>query len=458
MDLMDMVKGAVTKQVMGKIGGLLGTDEAKTNSAFETAAGSILGGLIKKSGTAQGARDIFDMTQKQDTGVLDKLGDLLGGGNATEEFQKQGGGLLDGIFGGQQQTTGLLGTLGNFLGFKGGVTGMLMKLVAPIVMGVIAKHVKAKALDAVGLGSFLGQQKKSLGFMPSSLTSDLGFGNLLGNVTGAAGDAGRAVTGAASSAVGAAGDVAGSAGRAVSGAAGNAGRAVSGAAGNAASAVSGAAGDTASAGAGIIKLLLPLILLGALLFGAYKFLPTLTGAAGNAANAVGDAASGAAGAVGDVASGAAGAVGDVASGAAGAVGDAASGAAGAVSGSGLKMPEIPGMDFGSIPGFDMGSLGAAGPALTNGFGEISQGFAGLATSGTDGATALAEKITGFTGSIDGMGLDKLEGVGKSSAMGLIGKFVEMVKGLMGGQSEGIQGILQPSVDGLMQKLGPMIGM
>ncbi len=122
------------------------------------------------------------------------------------------------------------------------------------------------------------------------------------------------------------------------------------------------------------------------------------------------------------------------------------------------MPEIPGMDFGSIPGFDMGSLGAAGPALTNGFGEISQGFAGLATSGTDGATALAEKITGFTGSIDGMGLDKLEGVGKSSAMGLIGKFVEMVKGLMGGQSEGIQGILQPSVDGLMQKLGPMIGM
>lgn len=43
MDLMAMVKGAVTKQVMGKIGGLLGTDETKTNSAFEAAAGSILG-------------------------------------------------------------------------------------------------------------------------------------------------------------------------------------------------------------------------------------------------------------------------------------------------------------------------------------------------------------------------------------------------------------------------------
>ena len=436
MDLMDMVKGAVTKQVMGKIGGLLGTDEAKTNSAFETAAGSILGGLIKKSGSAQGARDIFDMTQKQDAGVLDKLGDLLGGGDATDQFQKQGSGLLDGIFGGQQQTTGLLGTLGNFLGFKGGVTGMLMKLVAPIVMGVIAKHVKAKALDAVGLGSFLGEQKKSLGFMPASLTSDLGFGNLLGNVTGAVGDAGSAVAGAAGDAGRAVSGAAGNAGRAVSGAAGNAGRAVSGAAGDAGRAVSGAAGDAASAGGGLLKLLLPLILLGALLFGLWKFLPMLTGAAGGVVDKAGD----------------------VAAGAADAVGDAASGAAGAVSGSGMKMPSIPGVDFGSIEGFDIGSLGAAGPALTQGFGDITEGFNGLATSGTDGAHALATKITDFTGSIDGMGLDQLEGAGKTSAMGLIGKIVETIKGLMGGQSEGIQGILQPSVNGLMDKLGPMIGM
>ena len=436
MDLMDMVKGAVTKQVMGKIGGLLGTDEAKTNSAFETAAGSILGGLIKKSGSAQGARDIFDMTQKQDAGVLDKLGDLLGGGDATDQFQKQGSGLLDGIFGGQQQTTGLLGTLGNFLGFKGGVTGMLMKLVAPIVMGVIAKHVKAKALDAVGLGSFLGEQKKSLGFMPASLTSDLGFGNLLGNVTGAVGDAGSAVAGAAGDAGRAVSGAAGNAGRAVSGAAGNAGRAVSGAAGDAGRAVSGAAGDAASAGGGLLKLLLPLILLGALLFGLWKFLPMLTGAAGGVVDKAGD----------------------VAAGAADAVGDAASGAAGAVSGSGMKMPSIPGVDFGSIEGFDIGSLGAAGPALTQGFGDITEGFNGLATSGTDGAHALATKITDFTGSIDGMGLDQLQGAGKTSAMGLIGKIVETIKGLMGGQSEGIQGILQPSVNGLMDKLGPMIGM
>ena len=47
-DLMEMVKGAVSKQIMGQIGGMLGTDESKTSSAFETIAGSILGGLMKK--------------------------------------------------------------------------------------------------------------------------------------------------------------------------------------------------------------------------------------------------------------------------------------------------------------------------------------------------------------------------------------------------------------------------
>ena len=50
-NIMDLVKGAVSDQVMGQIGGLLGTDAKKTPSLFETAAGSILGGMMKKGST-----------------------------------------------------------------------------------------------------------------------------------------------------------------------------------------------------------------------------------------------------------------------------------------------------------------------------------------------------------------------------------------------------------------------
>ena len=88
---------------------------------------------------------------------------------------------------------GIMGIMSKFLGLDGSMMGKLMAMAAPIVMGVIGKHIKNKALDAVGLGNFLGSQKSSLGAaMPSALTSQLGFGNLLGNVAGA----GKAAAGA----------------------------------------------------------------------------------------------------------------------------------------------------------------------------------------------------------------------------------------------------------------------
>ena len=255
-NLLDMVKGAVSNQVMGQMGKILGqSDNQKTAGMFDTAAQSILGGLIKKAGTAEGAREVFKAAQEQDAGILDKLGDIMGGSAQQQDhFQKQGGGMLDMIFGNNRG--GIMGIVGKFLGLDGSIMGKLMAMAAPIVMGVIGKHIKNKALDAVGLGNFLGSQKASLGSaMPSALTSQLGFGNLLGNVTGAASSAAGAVGGAASSAAGAVGGAASSA----AGAAGNAGRAAAGAAGDAGRAAAGAANDAASGIGGILKLLLPLL-------------------------------------------------------------------------------------------------------------------------------------------------------------------------------------------------------
>lgn len=183
-DIMDMVKGAVTKSIMGKIGGLLGTDESKTSSIFGTAAGAILGGLMKKASSTQGAQEVFESVQKQDAGILDKLGDLLGGGDATADFEKSGEGVLGAIFGGSQ--AGIISTIAKTLGVDGAMIGKLLKMAAPIVLAVIGRHLKSKALDAVGLGSLLGEQKNYLASsMPAALSGSLGFGDMLGNVTDA---------------------------------------------------------------------------------------------------------------------------------------------------------------------------------------------------------------------------------------------------------------------------------
>ncbi|QEG20671.1 DUF937 domain-containing protein [Mariniblastus fucicola] len=210
-NIMDLVKGAVSDQVMGQIGGLLGTDAKKTPSLFETAAGSILGGLMKKASTPQGAQDIFGAAQKQDDSVLDKLGDLLGGGDSTDEFEKQGSGILDMVLGGGQQTNGMIGMIAKSLGLDKGVVGKLLMMAAPIIMGVIGKHIKNKALDAVGLGNLLGEQKSHLGkYMPASLTNDLGFSNMLGSASDAVGTAGGAARDAVGNAAGAASSSGGS--------------------------------------------------------------------------------------------------------------------------------------------------------------------------------------------------------------------------------------------------------
>jgi len=235
-NIMDLVKGAVSDQVMGQIGGLLGTDAKKTPSLFETAAGSILGGMMKKASTPQGAQDIFGAVQKQDSGILDKLGDLLGGGDSTDQFEKQGSGILDMVLGGSQQSSGMIGMVAKALGLDKGIVGKLLMMAAPIIMGVIGKHIKNAALDAVGLGKLLGDQKSHLaGFMPSSLTGDLGLGNLVGK----------------------AGDIAGSATDAVGNIAGAGGKLAGNAAGAATSAAS-------NAGGGLLKFLIPLGLLAVL--------------------------------------------------------------------------------------------------------------------------------------------------------------------------------------------------
>jgi hypothetical protein len=71
-----------------------------------------------------------------------------------------------------------------------------------------------------------------------------------------------------------------------------------------------------------------------------------------------------------------------------------------------------------------------------------------------GASSIADKIKEFTGSIDGLGLDKLEGAAKTTTSSLVGKFAKAVKALLAGKSEGIQSVLQPVVDALMEKLSP----
>ena len=388
MNIMDMVKGAVTDQVMGQIGGMLGmSDNKKTSSMLDTAMGSILGGMINKSSSQEGAKQVFDMASNADAGIMDKLGDILGGGDQLSAVQKTGGGMLDGLLGGGGQTS-MIQTIAKALGMDGSIIGKLLTFAAPMLLGVIGKHIKSAGLNALGLSSLLGEQKQHIAAaMPSGLTENLGFGNLLSGV----GDLGKSGLSAASNVAGAA-----------AGTVGN----VTGAAGNAVGNVTGAAGDAAKKGGGLLTMLLPLLILGAIGYFGWSY---ISGAANDGANAVKEG----------------------------------------MNGMGAKVAGA--FDLGDL---DISSMGDTGTKLQEGFSGIASGFTGLAETGEDGANALAGKITDFSGSIDNLGLGSLPEAAKPVATSMIGRFIDSIQNMLNGQNALIKGVLQGPVDTLLEKLKP----
>jgi hypothetical protein len=378
-NIMDLVKGAVTDQVMGQIGGMLGqNDRQKTSSVFESATASILGGLLKKSQSPQGAQDIFGAAQQADDSILDKLGDLLGGGDQTVGLQNQGSGILDMVFGNQQ--SGIIGTLSRVLGFDKTLIGKLLTMAAPILMGVISRQMKSGSMDVAGLTSMLSDQKQHLGdYLPQGMGSELGLGDLTGNSTPTPSSQPRTAAPQASA---------------------------------------------PSGGGSLAKILIPLLLLGALAYAVFQFAGKQDGGANEAIQEGADAPE----IVID------GVDGDF-----------------DLDGAAPSMD----LDFGGID-FDAigGEAGEKLKGLQGQFTGIADGFKGLTDE--TGANALKDKLEGLSGSVGDMGLSDMSGIAKTSASTMVGKFVELVQGFVDNvENPALKGIIQPAVNALLEKLNSL---
>jgi len=328
MNLLDLVKDQVT--------GSLGTQAAKFLGESENGVGKALDGIFpvllgKMADTAEdssGLAKLFDMAKSQDTGILDNIGDLFGGGAGNvAKLMNGGSGILNLILG--NSTGGMIDKIAGYSGLKGSAASSLIKMAAPFLMSMVGRHIKNKALDAVGLGKFLGNQRSHVkSAMPSGLLSALGssfLGKSASAVSGVAGggmDAGKKLVGNTADA-----------GKRVVGGAADAGKKVVGGAtnlaGNAASTVGNVGGAAVKTGGSMLRWLLPLLILigvggwfgvgpgcGGVADAGKNMVDKTAQVAGDAAKGAGDMAKGAAGAVGDAANSA----GDMAKGAVDAVG------------------------------------------------------------------------------------------------------------------------------------------
>ena len=127
----------------------LDVSPAQAGSAVSAALPMMLGALAGNAQTAGGAQALLGALQRDHAGGGADLGGLLGGG-----LPPMPPGMVGHIFGSQQAQA--QNQIGQASGLSSGQAGQLLQMLAPIVMGFLAKQVGSAKLDAGGLGNLLG--------------------------------------------------------------------------------------------------------------------------------------------------------------------------------------------------------------------------------------------------------------------------------------------------------------
>lgn len=180
-NLLDLAKSALGSGAMGQLAGSLGESEEKTKSAFDVAGSAILGSLIQKASSPKGAEEVFGQAKEFDTGLLDGLGDLLTGGSKSQsssDWTSLGGKLVSGLFGNKETST--IEMLAKVAGIGQGSSKSLLSMLAPLLLGLVAKKVKSGDLglsDLVDL--IMGQKSQVAKNLPADFSQQLGIAGLL---------------------------------------------------------------------------------------------------------------------------------------------------------------------------------------------------------------------------------------------------------------------------------------
>jgi hypothetical protein len=216
MNLLDMVKGQLTENVLGQLGKAVNLSPADVSKAMNVIVPAQVSVLAQHGASPQGAQGLLGLLGN--FANLGNFGSLLGMAGGAGGLLKIGETVLPALLGGK--LPGVLSGLASHTGLGQGAIGGLMSMAGPLIMGQLGSHVKSTGMDAGGLGSLLGGLQGIVGpMLPAGLSSALNLGsaagvlgaipNIGGLVSGLMGGAGVMGNVAASSAAGAAAGAAG---------------------------------------------------------------------------------------------------------------------------------------------------------------------------------------------------------------------------------------------------------
>ncbi|TGV04673.1 DUF937 domain-containing protein [Flavivirga rizhaonensis] len=186
--ILDLLNSDLGKTIISGVAGQTGQDESKTGSVLTMALPVLMQAMKRNSATPQGAEGLLSaLNSKHDGSILDNLGGLFSGG-VDDNVLNDGGKILGHVLGGKQQH--VENALSQKSGIDAGSVAQILKVAAPILMGVLGKQSRQQNVsNSSGIESLLGgllggnSPKQEQSFIESILDAD-GDGSVIDDVAG----------------------------------------------------------------------------------------------------------------------------------------------------------------------------------------------------------------------------------------------------------------------------------
>ena len=151
---LEALLGLLQGQDLGQLAEQVGGNEGQVKSGVMAALPAMLTALSKNTGTEKGAEELNNALEtKHDGSILNNLSGYL-----SNPDLKDGAGILNHLFG--SQTSNVANAVSQSSGLDSNGS---MKMLAPVLMGMLGQQKKQNNLDAKGLGNLTSMLASNFG-------------------------------------------------------------------------------------------------------------------------------------------------------------------------------------------------------------------------------------------------------------------------------------------------------
>ena len=181
MNIVSLALQYLAPALISKLASGSGVSQTIAEKVIKAAVPVILGALVGKAAKPDGARSLFDVLAKQDTGLLGRLSTILGSPQ-QKTIAEQGSNVLGSLLG-TSSLGSLVGAISKYSGASETASSGIVGMLAPVVLGTLSQQQKSSNLDAGGIAKLLMDQKPNIAAaIPSDLAKLLSGTGLLDSV------------------------------------------------------------------------------------------------------------------------------------------------------------------------------------------------------------------------------------------------------------------------------------